>query len=106
MFTGWGALGTPQLACLATGGSSLSFALFHFPIVFCSPRLRNPTDCLCSAFKDFVPSGVSWKTCSGQILSLRGALQALLNSTVAAYWREEYHLAADMPAGDTEQWRQ
>ena len=38
---GWGALGTPRLPCLAAGGLSLSFALFHFPVVFCFSQAQK-----------------------------------------------------------------
>lgn len=57
---GWGALGTTWLPCLATGGSSLSFALFHFPDVFCFSQAQKSHLSVCAQLsEDFVPSGVT-----------------------------------------------
>lgn len=92
----WGQRGFPAWL---QGDRPFLLSSFIFLSCFASPGLRNPTEYLCSALKNFVPSGVTWKTSSGQILSLHGALQALLNSAVAMYWREEYHLATDMLGG-------
>lgn len=91
--------GHPSFPVCLQGNHPFLLPSFIFLLCFASPGLRNPTEYLCSAFKDFVPSGVTWKISYGQILSLHRALQTVLNSTVAVYWREEYHLTADTPRG-------
>lgn len=95
-FIGLGALGTPWLPCLAAEGFSVFFCSFIFLTSFAFYGLRNPTEYLCSPFKDFVPSSMNWKTSYGQILSFHGAL---LNSAVAVDWGENYYLTHAVKGG-------